>query len=344
MKRIVSKPALPIVALLLALVAPPTLAVAADPVFAVVEGEVIDRAEYDRAVTAAARSRFYHREVPEDEFTAFRREVAQSLIDDRLLMAEAQRRGIAPDAAWVAERVEAADRRYRSEPGWDEKREGLLATLRGHLERRSQVRGLEAQVRALPAADEARVQAFYAANPALFTEPLRNRVAVILLKVDPAAGPETWAAAQEEGDRLVQRLRDGADFAELAALHSQDATAKSGGDLGYLHEGMLGSSAQTVIDALEPGRFSDAVQLLEGVVIFRLLERQAARLSPYETVAERARELWLRERREQVWQEFLGTLRAGARIEIADPELRELLQAAPAQGGPTAALVSKRDH
>ena len=115
--------------------------------------------------------------------------MAQSLIDDRLLMAEAQRRGIAPDAAWVAERVEAADRRYRSEPGWDEKREGLLATLRGHLERRSQVRGLEAQVRALPAADEARVQAFYAANPALFTEPLRNRVAVILLKVDPAAGP-----------------------------------------------------------------------------------------------------------------------------------------------------------
>ena len=39
------------------------------------------------------------------------------------------------------------------------------------------------------------IQAYYDANPDKFTEPRRQRVSVILLKVDPSSGSEAWQAA-----------------------------------------------------------------------------------------------------------------------------------------------------
>ena len=105
-------------------------------------------------------------------------------------------------------------------------------------------------------------------------------------------------------------LREGADFQELARQHSKDSSAANGGDMGYQHKGMLPEPAQVALDKLKPGEVSDAVLLLEGVAIFRLDERRAARLNQLDAVRARARDLWKRDKGEEAWTQLLAKLRS----------------------------------
>ena len=139
---------------------------------------------------------------------------------------------------------------------------------------------------------------------------------MILLRVEPWAGGAVWEAAQEEAQRLFARLGDGASFGDLARLHSADGSAAKGGDLGYVHKGMLAREAQEVLDAMKPGTFSAPVQMLQGFALFRLDERVAPQLNAFEQVEERARDLLHREFRERAWEDALGRLHETTAIAI----------------------------
>ena len=86
--------------------------------------------------------------------------------------------------------------------------------------------------------------------------------------------------------------------------------------MGYLHRGMLGARAQAAVDAAGVGAIVDPVRLLEGVAIFRVDERPEPRLLPLEKVADRARELWLREERTDAWDAFRRGLREQADVRV----------------------------
>ncbi|MEQ1518776.1 MAG: peptidylprolyl isomerase, partial [Usitatibacteraceae bacterium] len=90
---------------------------------------------------------------------------------------------------------------------------------------------------------------------------------------------------------------------------SGDASAANGGDMGYLHRGMLAEPAQVVVDQLKIKEISDPVTVLQGVAIFRMDERKPALQNPLAKVEPRARELWRREQGERAWESLLVTLR-----------------------------------
>ena len=62
---------------------------------------------------------------------------------------------------------------------------------------------------------------------------------MILLKVDPSLPPSALEQAREQAQDIVKQLANGADFAELARKHSNDESARDGGDMGYRHRGTL---------------------------------------------------------------------------------------------------------
>ena len=290
--------------------------------FATVNGEEIAEEVYERAIVSGARNRFYHRTPPEGEMLAFRREVGQRLIEERLLLEEADRRGIKADRKTVKRQLEQFEEKYADNPQWQEERKTLVPEIRQSLEDQSRLRALLAEVEQIPPPSDKELRAYYDANRDLFTAPEQVRVSTILLKVEPWATAEAWRAAEAEARKLVKRLRGGASFEELARLHSQDPSAEKGGDLGYIHEGMLGEVAQAALDKLKPGQVSDPVQLLEGVSILRLDERLPPRLSPFEEVRERVTGLWERERRTEENESLRRRLVAAADIEIHDADFR----------------------
>lgn len=304
-------------AVLMLLPAAPSLAQAAPggEVFAVVGAKTITLPEYQSALSSGMRQKYYHAKPPEGELARFQREVGDQLVNQVLLLDEAVRRGVEPDRARIDETIAGYERRYQDSEQWKANRERLLPGLRERLERQSRLERLEQAVRAIAAPEEAAVRAYYDAHPALFTEPEQVRLALILLKVDPASPRAVWEKAGEEAERIHERLKKGADFAELARLHSSDPSAAKGGDLGFVHRGVLPEAIQRqVIDTLKPGVPSEPVVLLEGVAIVRLDGRRAATRRSFEDVRVRAAELWVREQGEEAWRKLIAELRARTRI------------------------------
>lgn len=291
----------------------------ADDVFARVDGEVITQQTFDTFLQVGKRQRFFHGDVPEDQARAFRKEVAQRLVDQVLLRSAASKRGIVADEQWVAERLAAIEARYQHRPHWAAQREDFIAELRPQVEEQSRQVQLEAQLRQVGEPERSVVEGYYRAHPEKFTTPQRLRVSVILLGVEPWAQSAQWQAAMEEGERLLKKLRQGGDFAALAKLHSSDESAPRGGDMGFVHQGMLADEAQQVIDGMEPGEVSEPLRLLKGVAIFRVEERQAPVLNAFERVARRAQELYIRETSDSNWQKFIEELRGSAVVQVKEP-------------------------
>ncbi|MBI3374954.1 MAG: peptidylprolyl isomerase [Betaproteobacteria bacterium] len=286
-------------------------------VFARVGEKVITFQEYQAALAAGMRKKFYHARPPVDELSKFQREIGEQLVGRLLLLEEAKLRGIAPERAKIDASIAEYDQRYAASEQWRANREQVLRKLIEQLEHQSVLERLEASVRTAELPAEGEVRAYYEVNPGQFTEPEQLRISLILLKVTPSSPRAAWDEAAEEAKRLHQRLQKGADFAELARTHSSDPSAERGGDLGYVHRGMLPELIEKqVIDSLGPGTYSAPVTLLEGVAIVRLADRRPPQLRAYADVAKRAEELWLRDRGEKAWNQLIATLRAATVVQI----------------------------
>lgn len=296
--------------------------------FAMVGDAVITHQEYDMAFAQAARAKFYHGKPPENAVAALQREVGQSLVDEILLVKEAQRRQLQPDQAAVEKTLKGYEQRYGGSQQWAGNRERLLPGLSAKLQRDSLVEQLTKQVKVAGEPTPAQLQRYYEANQDKFTTPEQVHLSVILLKVDPSSPQAAWDGARDEGAALVRRLRAGADFRQLAREHSKEASAADGGDMGLVHVAMLPDAAQEVLKKLRPGEISDPTFLLEGVAVFRIETRRESRLNPLEAVRERARDLWAREQAEQNWKSLLEQLRRDTPVQLDDSRYLPLATAA----------------
>lgn len=286
-------------------------AVAAEPLFATVGGEDISRATYEAYVAAGFRQQFFHGKVADAKLRAFREQMASELIDQVLLVQEARRWGLRPQEKLVEDELARTRQRYQDVAEWQRQEKQILKQIRTALERQSLIDQLRQKViSAVAEPDEAAVRQYYRTNPDKFTTPERLHLSLIMLGVEPWAPTAKWQAAEQEAAGLVQQLRDGdADFAELAHLRSSDKSAAQGGDLGYVHLGMLTPEVQKHVDKLTVGEIADPVRLLQGVAIFRLDGREEAQLNDFARVQERATGLLKRQLQQQAWTQLLERLR-----------------------------------
>lgn len=289
---------------------------------AIVNGQKVSMGQYVSALRRGLKERFYHGKVKEDEAKKFRKEVAEELVERALLVQEAKRRKLKPNTDEVEKNLNAFDAKYKDDPEWIKVREKALPRIREKLNDDSLAKVIKAKILQVKAPTEDALKKYYSEHKDLFTTPARSRVSLILLRVDPASSSEVWKQASAEAASIVERLNGGANFAELARIHSGDQSAEKGGDMGFIHTGMLGENAQKVLDIMEPGEVSAPVVLLEGVAIFRLTERTKPQLNSFESVKERAQKLYLREKSESTWKAFLEQLRANAKVEFNDAPWR----------------------
>ncbi len=296
--------------------APASASAAAAPPFAVVGGTVVSGADYQRALAVAMRKKYYHAKPPEAELAKFQREVGDEVINRVLLLAEARRRGVQPDAEKIKATVAGYDAQYKSSANWQANREKMLAAVVPQLQSESVLERFERIVKSVPAPTEAVARAYYEEHKDLFVEPEQVKLAVILLRVDPSSPQAAWNGARAEARTLHERLKGGADFAELAKMHSADRTAARGGEMDYTHRGMLPEAVQGLVDKLAVGGLSEPVQLLEGMAILRLDGRRPAQQRGFEQVKERAADLWQRAEAESRWKKLIAELRQATPVRI----------------------------
>ena len=300
--------------------AAPAARAPADEVVATVGKQNISLQEYAMALRSEARRRFYHAKPAEDVLAAFRREVVDQLVVRALAVQEAGRRGMRADRAAI-DREMAMYRTRAKSGGPEHDNKTFSAALRSELEQDQLASRLRQQVNAAVNPGEASVREYYRTHPEKFTEPERVRVSVILLRVAPSAPQASWDGAQAEAAQIHRRLKSGADFAELARLHSADKSASAGGEMGYVHKGMLGAVVEQSVTKLSLGEVTEPLTVLEGVALFKLHERQQARLAEFGQVRARARELLVKEEQDRAWKALIARLRTTTSIRIEEKYL-----------------------
>ncbi len=114
---------------------------------------------------------------------------------------------------------------------------------------------------------------------------------------------------------LKERIENGADFAELAKLHSDDLSASRGGDLTWLNPGDTVPEFERMMDSLKPNEVSAPVQSPFGWHLIQVLERRdqdvtqerkrlEARRAIRERKSEEAFEDWVRQARDRAYVEY----------------------------------------
>ena len=289
---------------------------AEDQPVAVVDGVAISKIEFQQSLVQTARQRFYHGKIDHEKMAALGEEVVEALVMRQLLLTSADGRDIEADGEAVEARLKQLDERYADHADWGKAKNQILPSVRRRLEDESRINKLERDIRAVAEPDDATLKAYYDANPEKFTEPVQERIAMILIGVAPWAEKEVWQAAADQVADLKKRLDQGEDFAALAEEHSTDPSGQNGGDLGYGHHGMLAAPAQEVVDVLDVGGVSAPVRLLQGHALFKLLERRPARLQPFAEVRERVFELYRRDQADAQWLTFKDGLREAAAVTI----------------------------
>jgi peptidyl-prolyl cis-trans isomerase SurA len=141
------------------------------------------------------------------------------------------------------------------------------------------------------------------------------RASHILIPVVPMEA--AVATARTKIESLKTALDEGADFADVAAMGSEDLeTREKGGDLGYYAVADLTPDVREVISAMKPGDVSGVTEAPDGYHIFRLAERRPKGRFTLEETREDIRELIRREKLEEGYAEWIEELREGAYIEI----------------------------
>jgi len=184
---------------------------------------------------------------------------------------------------------------------------------------------------------------YYAEHQKDFEHPERVRLSEILVsteKLEPGdqAG---LTAAQQKAQQLLQQVRGGAAFDEVARKNSDGPTAAQGGDLGYFKRGTLAKELEDRTFAMKAGEISDAVRTKQGFLVLKVTEREPAGLPPIKVVEPQIADRLYFQKLQPALRDYLTKLREDAYIDIkpgyvdsgASPnETKPIYTSTPAEG------------
>ncbi len=175
---------------------------------------------------------------------------------------------------------------------------------------------------------EQEIRAYYDENQDQFERPKMVRASHILIKIQN----NDSAAARKRIDEILQRIKKGENFAEIAKSVSQDSlTASKGGDLGFFpHRPTPLADAAFSLGA---GQLSDIIQTPYGFHIIEVTDSRAPGLAQFSEVHDDIKTMLEEEQSEEKEDEFVDSLKAKAKIEILETKPASKKQSAAIPGG-----------
>ncbi|HAW50554.1 TPA: hypothetical protein DCX16_06370 [bacterium] len=122
--------------------------------------------------------------------------------------------------------------------------------------------------------DKEKIEEHYEANKDNYKKPGDIRARHILVALPPKPTKEQDDMARQRIADILQQIRSGGDFAELAMNNSDCQSRFNGGDLGFFGEGRMVPEFEKAAYALEPGGMSDIVKTDFGYHIIKCEEKK----------------------------------------------------------------------
>lgn len=257
-----------------------------ESIAAIVDKEIILRSEVEQFTQNYILQNRLNIRPGSEEYNQLRKKMLEGLIEQKLLLAKAEADTIKVDDQMLDQRVEERIKYMVEQVGSQDKLEEVfgssISQIRKDTRKLIKEQMLVEQVRALQFRDvkvsRREVEEFYKMyKDSLPTRPATVDISHILKVIKPSE--EAQLKAYRKAEMILQKLKNGEDFAKLAKLYSEDpASAKRGGDLGFTQRGDLVPEYEAVAFNLKDGEISDIVQTQFGFHIIQLIERRGERI------------------------------------------------------------------
>jgi peptidyl-prolyl cis-trans isomerase SurA len=132
----------------------------------------------------------------------------------------------------------------------------------------------------------------------------------------PAVPAPDIEVARKKAQNLLDRVRAGDDFAQLAIHFSDGSTAKQGGELGTFERGQLAKDIEDQVFKLDRNQTTDVIQTKTGFLILQVEQRYDAGQQPLDKVDDEITNKLFEAKLEPALRDYLKQLRQDSFVEV----------------------------
>ena len=293
-----------------------------DRIVAIVNQEVITLSEVDRLI-APLRNEIQVEDRLErnEKLRELRLKALDRLVAEKVLDFEAKKAGIRVTNREVESIIDDIKRRSNATQADLENalaKDGLTyERYKKEIERQiTRQRLVQWSIKAEPKASEKELRDFYEKNSSRYRTMESYRPAHILFVVPKNATPEQILEIRIRCQKVLDRIRNGENFGEMALLYSQDPSSKDGGDLGFFKKGELLPPLERAALRLKVGEVSETVRTDYGFHLVKLIDRRGGLPLPFEEVKEKIQADYLGMEMEKAVRQLISSMKEKSVIEI----------------------------
>jgi parvulin-like peptidyl-prolyl isomerase len=254
----------------------------------------------------------------------YRAQIVDGLIDLSLVSEAAKTLGVAVTSKQIDDYIKGLQQQYGSQAALETamKTAGFdMAMLREQINNSLLMQAVSSKVATGSAAPTAaQIKAYYDANKTQFSTPAQVHAEHILLATKDKALAQT----------VLAKVKAGGDFAALAKQYSTDPGSKDkGGDLGWAAPTAYVTEFAGAVSGMKVNDVK-LVQSQFGWHIIKLLGRRAATQQTLAEATPAVTSTLEQNAKSNAFAAYLKGLRSKAKIEILDPALKKLIDAASA--------------
>lgn len=254
------------------------------------------------------------------KFMQIRQQVLDLLIEEKLAKEKVKELGISVDGKEVdaaIERIKKNNSITQDDLVTALKKDGMTfeeyrGTIRGQIER---MRLINSEVQSKILIRDEAIRVYYESNKAEFVVDEEVHLASIFI-VGPVEIPGQKRALHLRAVSIVERIKTGEDFAQLAREHSKGPGADEGGDLGRFKTSQLNETLRGALAGMSAGDVSDPISIPTGYQIIKIIDKKEGKTRSAEEVRDAIFEILYREEMEKRYIAWMKELRDRSYVKI----------------------------
>lgn len=151
-----------------------------------------------------------------------------------------------------------------------------------------------------------KIEAYYLDHKDDFKEEDKVKLRMIVLTNAPDADNTQTRKLAEE---ILQKLKGGASFADMATIYSQGSQQREHGDWGWIDKSVLRKELADVAFQLKPGEPSGVIETPNAFYIMLVEDRHAAHVKDLSEVRDEIEKILLEKERERLQKQWIDKLR-----------------------------------
>lgn len=288
-------------------------------IVAVVNEDVITQADLDIALGSivAQYKQIYSAEELTNKIEEARQDILNQIIEDRLILQEAKRRGVVVEDEEVEERVDGVKSRFPTDDDFEDAvtESGIsFDTLRNRYKEQIMMSKLvNHEVREKIVVTPSEISDYYTKHADELKAPESVHLKNIVIRFEEG---NSEMLVKQKADDISRLIKEGRDFSELAKLYSQGPHAQDGGDVGFVERGEMRKEFEDAVFNLKIGEASNPIKTDTGYYIFKVEEKKEGYARSLSEVHDTIENLIFQDKAKKRYKEWIDKLKRDAFIQI----------------------------